>query len=732
MSLRIRRGTDLERSTQLFDQGEIVYTTDTQRLYIGDGSTLGGVSVTGYTTAEAQDAAATIFTDGSHTGISFDYDDITKTMNATVTGGTGGGVTYGISSEATTGGVNLRLSGSDASADNVKFAEGSNITLTRTDASTITIASTASGSALTIKNEGTNLTTSATSLDFVGAGVTATNVGDAVTVTINGGGVGATALSDLTDVSLGALTSGEVLTWNGLEWINSASTGGLASVSDDTTPMLGGNLDLNGFIVNGEGSIDIATEILSGSTISITTANNTNTSSIISLSRSNGTLGTPAAVADADDLGGLSFSGHDGTGLQLSSYITASTSGSVTTGIVPSRLLFGTTDATGDLATRVTIDDFGGLNALYGLNLISTDNAVDGSSLLRMRRSRGTTTARTTVQTGDRLSQYLSFGYDGTDYVLSSAITVNATDTVSTGIVPSSLTFSTTNSSGNLTDAVAIGSNGHLKALNSFELYNVDDSVGGPNGLEMQRARGTIAAPTTVIDGDSFFQLTAKAHDGTTYVQSSAIRFQHEPGTTIATNQVPGRITFLTADSSGVIQPAVYIDNTQRAFYLKGITHITDGLTLSPIVSNNYHNSGTTTNNISLKRYRGTSTAPTAVQASDPIMDINWMGYDGVTAVGVTAATIRGRVLPGSTVTTGNVPGQLIFQTRNLGGTMGTRFIIDSGANTFVNMVKMPSYADEATAAAACGGTPTVGMIYFDTGAGKLKGYGGGVWNALW
>lgn len=42
------------------------------------------------------------------------------------------------------------------------------------------------GSAITAKDEGTNLTTALTSLDFVGAGVTATNTGGAVTVTIPG------------------------------------------------------------------------------------------------------------------------------------------------------------------------------------------------------------------------------------------------------------------------------------------------------------------------------------------------------------------------------------------------------------------------------------------------------------------------------------------------------------------------------------------------------------------
>lgn len=46
------------------------------------------------------------------------------------------------------------------------------------------------GSSLTVKDEGTTLTTNVTSFDFVGAGVTASNSGGAVTVTISGGGGG--------------------------------------------------------------------------------------------------------------------------------------------------------------------------------------------------------------------------------------------------------------------------------------------------------------------------------------------------------------------------------------------------------------------------------------------------------------------------------------------------------------------------------------------------------------
>ena len=49
MALRLRRGTDAERLLVTPLQGEPIFTTDTKRLYVGDGSTIGGVLVTGDT-----------------------------------------------------------------------------------------------------------------------------------------------------------------------------------------------------------------------------------------------------------------------------------------------------------------------------------------------------------------------------------------------------------------------------------------------------------------------------------------------------------------------------------------------------------------------------------------------------------------------------------------------------------------------------------------------------------
>ena len=47
MALRLRRGTDAERQLITPVEGELIYTTDTKLLYAGDGSTAGGVAVSG-------------------------------------------------------------------------------------------------------------------------------------------------------------------------------------------------------------------------------------------------------------------------------------------------------------------------------------------------------------------------------------------------------------------------------------------------------------------------------------------------------------------------------------------------------------------------------------------------------------------------------------------------------------------------------------------------------------
>lgn len=85
------------------------------------------------------------------------------------------------------------------------------------------------------------------------------------------------------------------------------------------------------------------------------------------------------------------------------------------------------------------------------------------------------------------------------------------------------------------------------------------------------------------------------------------------------------------------------------------------------------------------------------------------------------------------TVTSTALPGQLTLQTANNSGTLTNGLTVDRyQMTTFGGMATVATYADEAAAAAAIGGTPTNGMMYYDTGANCAKMYGNGAWNLLW
>jgi hypothetical protein len=77
MALRLRRGTDLERQAVIFAEGELVYTTDTKSLFVGDGVTLGGILISGDLT-ESPDVLTR--------NMNLNNYDITGTGDITITG----------------------------------------------------------------------------------------------------------------------------------------------------------------------------------------------------------------------------------------------------------------------------------------------------------------------------------------------------------------------------------------------------------------------------------------------------------------------------------------------------------------------------------------------------------------------------------------------------------------------------------------------------------------------
>ena len=85
MPLQIRRGTTAQRLAITPLTGELIYDTTTGQLFVGNGTTVGGATTTGISTEDAADAAAALFTSGSHSGVTFTYNDAAGRIDATVT-----------------------------------------------------------------------------------------------------------------------------------------------------------------------------------------------------------------------------------------------------------------------------------------------------------------------------------------------------------------------------------------------------------------------------------------------------------------------------------------------------------------------------------------------------------------------------------------------------------------------------------------------------------------------
>jgi hypothetical protein len=168
------------------------------------------IIVAGQTSVVA-DSATDSLTLAAGTGIAITTNATTDTITIASTV-TNTDTTYGISAETATGGVNLRLTGSDSSTDNVKLTAGTNITLTRTSADEITIdaaggGGTASNSFATIAVAGQTSVAADSATDTLtlvaGTNITITTDGTTDAITINStasGGAMATraALSGVT------------------------------------------------------------------------------------------------------------------------------------------------------------------------------------------------------------------------------------------------------------------------------------------------------------------------------------------------------------------------------------------------------------------------------------------------------------------------------------------------------------------------------------------------------
>jgi hypothetical protein len=160
MSLRIRRGTEAQRPGATFDLGEIVWTTDTNKLYVGDGINLGGKNILATSAGAGLIWNATtqrLDFNGSGTGIisvqadanptlggnlNLNNRNITGTGNITVAGTlsvTGLGTNLNLNTRNITGTGNINITGAAAFSSNLSALRltASQLIINGTDLNTI-------------------------------------------------------------------------------------------------------------------------------------------------------------------------------------------------------------------------------------------------------------------------------------------------------------------------------------------------------------------------------------------------------------------------------------------------------------------------------------------------------------------------------------------------------------------------------------------------------------------
>ena len=352
MSLRIRRGTDAQRQTLTFDQGEVVYTTDTKKVYVGDGITQGGVNILAnsagvgvtfngttqafdfstnnlglttsvisegankyYTTQRAQDAAASLFTSvGSPTS--------TGSVTGTITPST---IVLAVAPTNMVQGERIVISGTggnglSATTYYVVSVNSANVVLASTLANAMASTPVPISSLSTGSITGTTYAAGATD---TGITFTYDSINHVMNVTASGvtsivndispslGGNLAIGNYNITSSGTGAISiAGNITssTGNITATAGNITAGGSISAATITaTTGLGANLSLNGYNLTGTGAVSLnVTSTFQTHSLYDGVAPKGYYSSIIS----RGTFGSPTAVNSGDELGGLLVKGY--------------------------------------------------------------------------------------------------------------------------------------------------------------------------------------------------------------------------------------------------------------------------------------------------------------------------------------------------------------------------------------------------------------------------------------
>lgn len=263
---------------------------------------------------------------------------------------------------------------------------------------------------------------------------------------------------------------------------------------------------------------------------------------LVDMARANNTLASPTTVNSGEGLGNLSYLGYDGAAYRVSSIIQGVVDGAVSSGIVPGKINFYTTDASGVTTNiRVSIDHTGlvnitGLTASSAVatdsskNLISVTNTGTGSNVLAVSPALTGSPTAPTQSASDNSTKIATTAYVDSAAAIATAskVTTTAVSTnasffplfvasssnsnqavdLGTGLTfnPSTNTLATTTFSGagtGLTGTASSLTSGHVTGATFTTALTVDTGTVTIHGNAANTSALTLGAGAVSISGSN-------------------------------------------------------------------------------------------------------------------------------------------------------------------------------------------------------------------------------------
>ena len=167
-------------------------------------------------------------------------------MGSYVKFGTGTvGDTYSIDVTQDGNNVDLKLDAASGTDSTVQLTAGTNVTLTRNNSQEVTIA--ASGGGITVQEEGSSLSTTATTLNFTGSAVTASGTGATKTINVTGGAI------TVQDEGSALSTAASTLNFTG-SGVTASGNGAVKTIDITGGGSSGGTVTIEKNVYTGDGS----------------------------------------------------------------------------------------------------------------------------------------------------------------------------------------------------------------------------------------------------------------------------------------------------------------------------------------------------------------------------------------------------------------------------------------------------------------------------------------------